>query len=371
MTMQTDLSELLKGCDLLRDSYGNVVTQSIRNMTLAFLTTPRNNSFDDMFENPMKAIYSNRRYGHMNIANETDRDMIIAPQVAVITSRRAQDHGMVKSAVVPSNTSRDYNDAGCIQGSVTGYIKSGDADVHFLPVTVREMLLEKVGHSHNYQNIYPAIASAGRRTGANSGHYYTNYISRHSKVSAEFIAHFERPTDVIGAIVFVDGEIIAIDKFPSYTYFQQIWDLLIRDCYGAVAIESMVNNSQYSGQRFKDALGVARESSDVTHATPYELFKHSLNILESNISALVVERVAELLGVTFDKSHDEDNSDGFYQSWVLKSEGYIGQAIVSGDNHLLVSIAKRDKFSPESVRETLRATERYRQGMTDARMFSI
>ena len=31
----------------------------------------------------------------------------------------------------------------------------------------------------------------------------------------------------------IDGEIVAIDKFPSFTYAAQVWDLLIRDCYGS------------------------------------------------------------------------------------------------------------------------------------------
>jgi hypothetical protein len=64
---------------------------------------------------------------------------------------------------------------------------------------------------------------------------------RYQQEINSFIAHFERLPRTIRTIVLIDGEIVAIDNFPNFRYAEQIWDVLIRDCCGALVIASQVN----------------------------------------------------------------------------------------------------------------------------------
>jgi hypothetical protein len=99
--MTIKLDSLLQGTELIRDAEGNVVVQSIRNMEIAFLTCPDEYSRDGEFADPLRVAASNTSYGNLTLKNDEDKDMIVAPQVAVF-AKRAQNHALPKSAYVPA-----------------------------------------------------------------------------------------------------------------------------------------------------------------------------------------------------------------------------------------------------------------------------
>lgn len=364
----TNISDLLKGCEAIKDRNGNVIVQTIRNMEIVFLTTADTFSFDDRFANPLDVVVSNRRYGHVAMQNKSaNQDMIVAPQVAVFANS-AQNHAMVKSAAIKAASQRDYNDAGCVQGSVTGSIRGANVTaIRFMPVGLREALLNEVG-VEGYNHLYKHITAFGERAGSRSGTYIDKYYSQYSGELSEFIAHFERPEKVIGIIVLVDGEVLAIDKFPSFTYARQVWELLVRDCYSSVAIESMVKKQERKTQDFTElAQKTGREVGEgVAH-----YLSRVLTQTKQNISDRVRERIRELSIVSFDMEKDKDNSDTVFESSILKSDGYIGQSISSGGFNHLVSIIKKEAFDPDRIRETIKVTEEYKQASENQRSFTI
>jgi len=363
--MSVTINDLLKGCDLLKDDQRHVVVQSIRNMELAFLTTEPEFSLDDRFENPLKVTISNRNYGHVRMDNPTNKDILVAPQVAVMTKYAAQNHAMTKSAFVPARSGEDYNDAGCIQGSQAGTIRRGEHDIRFMPVSIREMLLDEANKTGEYSHLYRSVDTLGAKTGVNTGHYLDRYFDKYDNDISEFIAHFERPRNCIGVVVLIDGEIVAVDKFPSFTYCAQVWDLLVRDCYGSLAIESMRANKTHASEFTKAFVKVEKSRDETTAA----FLARVLEFVQHEADMRVIGRLQEVMDTQFEKEKDKETN--VYQSYILKADGYIGQVISSGEYHHLVSIVKRDRFDPTKVRETLKVAEDYRVLAEKQREFAL
>jgi hypothetical protein len=343
--MTISLSELLKGLVPFKDSDGNIMVQSIQNMQIVPLTTDDEFSINK-FGNPLTDIVaSNQRYGHLKIRNKTNKDVILPAQIAVLTKLAAQNHGMVKGATVKAGKSQDFFDAGCVQGSQHGMISESDNEIRFIPLGAREYIFEKVNVTGNHTNIYDAITRVGQETGANSGTYLDQYFEKYKKKINEFIAHFEMPKKTIGVVVLVDGEIVAVDKFPSFEYCSQIWNVLVRDCYGSVAITQEIKKKRAKSV-FSEVLKDNKKAK-TTKVSSY--LKDVLTKTKSKIADNIKDKINEILDIELNVV--KDKTDDSYVSSIIKREGYIGQVISEGTYHHLVSFVKKDSFNPERLRK--------------------
>jgi hypothetical protein len=346
-----DFTELLKGCRPVKDKDGNIIVQSILNMQVVTLTTDEENSLDTRFANPLTALVSsNQSYGQISFTNTENKEVILPTQMAVLTKQQAQNHGMIKAGYVEPRASTTFHDAGCVQGGQTGYFR-GTNEFRMIPVSMREMLFDTIGQPSSYSRIYPAIQKLGIETGSNAGNYLNVYFEKYDKKLEQFIAHFERPRNLIGIIVLIDGEIVAVDKFPSFTYAEQVWDLMIRDCYGSLAIISEVKKKS-AGKEFTETFNEMKKSHQENIV---DLIEKALKKTKQNMTASVQEKIQELLELTFDATLDTDgqpSSTRAPKSYVLKcDEQYIGQIICENEFNLLVSIVKRDRFDPNALRD--------------------
>jgi len=351
MVQTREFTELLKGCRPVKDSDGNIVVQSILNMEIVCLTTDKEYSLDDRFANPLEVLTSsNRSYGEMTWTNGSNKETIIPNQMAAMTKQTAQNHAMMKAGYVKGKQTKQYNDAGCVQGSQGGHFRSvSGRELRMIPVTIREMLFDQIDDTGNYSHIYPAIRELGNQTQSNTGEYLDKYFNKYDKKLEEFIAHFERPKDLIGIIVLIDGEIVAIDKFPSFTYAEQVWDLMIRDCYGALAIVSELKDSK-TKETFTDTYSKMRGRNG---ETTLEKLERALNKTKEGITKSVEEKLGTLLDLTLNATADRDGNQSLTatqpKSYKLEHEGYVGQVISETDYHHLVSIVKRERFDPKSL----------------------
>lgn len=345
-----EFTELLKGCRPIKDREGNIIVQSILNMQIVCLTTNKEYSLDDRFGNPFKALSaSNSSYGEITFNNNTDKEIILPSQMAVMTKQKAQNHSMIKGGYVGSRKRTTFNDAGCVQGSQGGTFRATQ-EFRMIPATIREMLFESVGDNAGYSRTYPAINKLGSQTASNTGEYLDRYFSKYDDKLEQFIAHFERPKNLIGVIVLIDGEIVAIDKFPSFTYAEQVWDVIIRDCYGALAIVSELKNEK-SEQVFTKTF--ERLNKNARQETIVDLIESALKKTKETITKSVEEKIQEILELTFDAEKDnEGHSSGLNSpnSYILKNEGYIGQVITESEYNHMVSIVRKESYDPNALR---------------------
>ena len=354
------IRELLKGCQLIKDNAGNVLIQTIGPMQLLGLTAPPEYSID-VFGDPFAVRVSNQRYGHMAVS--ADQPTIIPAQMGVMT-QHGQNHAMVKGAYVPRGRS-EFNDAGCIQGSTTGYIREGDNEFVLIPTSMREMLFPMVNHTSGHSNVYPAIDQLGKDTKSNTGYYLDKYFAKYGKKLDTYIAHFERLDKLIGMIVLMNGEIVAVDKFPSYQYASRIWTKLVRDCYGVLPITAEVNG-QSGPTSFTDVMSNIQRRED--EPVP-DYLQRVLDRTHKRLGEVAVDRLAELMEVNFNVKGDRTvtGPEGPVASFVIESDGYIGQAIATDRYNHLVSIVKKRTFSPETARQA----SRYRNLASSQSEFTI
>lgn len=345
-----DFTELLKGCRPVKDKDGNIIVQSIMNMQVVCLTTDAEYSLDSRFANPLTALVAgNQSYGQVSFTNKENKEVILPTQMAVMTKQSAQNHGMIKAGYIEPNANTTYHDAGCVQGGQTGYFR-GTQEFRMIPITMREMLFDTIGHSGGYSRTYPAIQKLGQETGSNTGNYLNVYFEKYDKKLEQFIAHFERPQNLIGIIVLIDGEIVAIDKFPSFTYAEQVWDLMIRDCYGSLAIISELKHKTSSNEFYKTYMNMKKSHQE----NVVDLLEKAMKKTKENITSSVQEKIQELLDLTFDATLDtegQSSSRTAPKSFVLMAEGYVGQVITENEFNHLVSVVKRERFDPNSFRE--------------------
>ena len=343
--------ELLKGCRPVKDKDGNIVVQSIMNMQVVCLTTDKENSLDERFANPLTALQAgNSSYGQISFTNKENKEVILPTQMAVLTKQSAQNHGMTKAGYLEKYANVTYHDAGCVQGGQTGYFR-GTQEFRMLPITMREIVFDTVGTPNGYHRIYPAIQKLGEDTQSNAGNYLNVYFDKYDKKLEQFIAHFERPNNLIGIIVLVDGEIVAIDKFPSFTYAEQVWNVMIRDCYGSLAIISELKHKS-SNTAFTDTFN---EMKKTHQENIVDLLEKALKKTKQDITKSVQEKIQELLELTFDATLDTEGNPSIHskapKSYMLKTEGYVGQVITENEFNHLVSVVKREKFDPDALRE--------------------
>lgn len=361
-----EFSELLKGCRPAKDSDGNIIVQSILNMQLVALTTDKEYSLDDRFENPLTAIKaSNSNYGEISFNNSSDKEVIVPTQMAVVTKQNAQNHGMTKGGYIGSKKRSTFNDAGCVQGSQPGNFNNTQ-EFRMLPLSIREMVFDAFEDGGGYDRIYPAIRELGNQTQSNTNEYLDKYFDKYDKKLEQFIAHFERPKNLIGIIVLIDGEIVAVDKFPSFTYAEQVWDMIIRDCYGSLAIISELKDKQPFNY-FTETYSNIKEKHK---GNVVELIEKALKETKENITQTVRAKIEEILELTFDAELDtEGHTSGINSpsSYMLKNEGYIGQVITESEYNHLVSIVKRETFDPNA----LRAVNELRKKARSQNKFSI
>lgn len=346
-----EFTELLKGCRPVKDRNGHILIQSILNMQLVCLTTDAEYSMDERFANPLTAVKAhNQRYGQITFTNNEGKETIVPTNMAILSKQHAQNHGMVKSGYIPANDEVTFNDAGCVQGSESGYLNSTQ-EFRVLPVTMREMLFEAVGQTDGHGNIYPAIQKLGRDTQSNTDTYVDRYYSKYDKKLEQFIAHFERPDKLIGIIVLIDGEIVAVDKFPSFNYAEQVWETMIRDCYGALAIISELKNKSPKNlfTETYESIGKRAHQRNIV-----DLIEKALKKTKETMSGMVEDRLQELLELTFDETLDVEgnpsNGIGKPKSYILKNEGYIGQVFSESEFNHMVSIVKKESFNPNAFR---------------------
>jgi len=350
MNTTRDFTELLKGCRPVKDRDGNIIVQSIMNMQIVCLTTDKEYSLDGRFANPLTSLTAgNSSYGQISFTNKENKEVILPAQMAIMTKQSAQNHGMVKAGYVEPRAQTTYHDAGCVQGGQTGHFR-GTQEFRMIPVTMREMLFDAIGQTSGHGNIYPAIQKLGQDTQSGAGNYLNVYFDKYDKKLEQFIAHFERPRNLIGIIVLIDGEIVAVDKFPSFTYAEQVWDLMIRDCYGALAIISELkhkSNMNEFTQAYEDLKKSHRENI-------VDLLDRAMKHAKEKVTASVTEKIQELLEMTFDAKLDTEGQPSgarVPKSYVLKADGYIGQVITENEFNHLVSVVKRDRFDPNALRD--------------------
>lgn len=382
-----NLPFLLKGLTGKKDDRGQLIVQTINNMSIVFLTCDEHFSINK-FENPLVSMNSlkasNRNYGQLTLNNVSNKPMLIPSHLTVLNKEAAQNHSMVKGAIITERSRQTFNDAGCVEGGQAGHISERHVNKYrILPHQVKQYLIEKVGLTEGYDNVYESISKISNKIGVQKNKFedadrrIDQYFEQFDRKLHEFVAHFEYVPKSIGFIVLVDNEIIGIDKFPSFEYAEDIFPTLVRDVYGSIALMQQIKG-EHTTKLYTKTLQKGGRETNITFSEAIAKAKKALKKTKRNITDTVSSRISEIMNVDFLGAPDND-TNGVYTSTILKSSGsgisevYVGQVLSEPNSnyHHMVTIAKKDTFNPENYREILKNSNKYKNLSNSQGNFSL
>lgn len=253
-----DVNEILQGT-----AFGDV--QSAGNMDVVPLVGEEFPSFAD----PDFEVY-NTRYGHVNVTNVHEDPTIVPTGAGWIVKGMVQDHAVASGCILEGTTSKNL--AGyCIEQTQPGLIKKAmEKDMVILPLQVRTSALGG-RNSKDYSHLWGPIsrlASAIEGSRSHPGNL-KDYIDRNKKELDEFVAEFELIDRQVGAVILINDEVVGIERVPTCSYWEKIWEPLIRICYGSYAL-------QHKKPRKRLVLSAENLQDLLTQAETYRQSRHTL-----------------------------------------------------------------------------------------------
>lgn len=228
---------------------------------------------------------SSRTYGVMSFKNESEKTVIVPAHTAYITKQSTQDHAMTTAGVVPKKSSQTWENARCIEQTQGGNIRGREFEMQLLPFPLREFAFQD-RKAKGMDRLWGKIGEFGERVGANTrgGHLKYFYDTYKDQLDT-FISEFEYVDGQVGAIILVNGFVVGIERSPSQAYWRSVWKAVIRDCYGAIAIE-MARNKVKPEHRFPidsnvSSLSELRDALETAEKAEYD---HAKNVVTQVIS---------------------------------------------------------------------------------------
>ena len=323
------IRDILRGCEPAR-------IQSVGHMQVIPLLSDLT---DNRFSPPNSAKVSTSNYGTLIIQNKTPKVMIIPAQSAYVVKQAAQDHAMAGVGYIKAKTTKQFNDAMCIQQSQGGLISSDEHKFIILPKILREYAYKHRGG--NYSRLWGSIQKltelAGLPMQERSGNL-VNFLNHFNKELDEFVAEFEPIDKQVGAIILIGGKVVGIERAPNYEFWKNIWSPLIRECYGSMAILMMKEHKFPPKSRTQ----VSLKKVD-TLAKLKEALKEATDEEYKRVKKLV----NDILKVEINSSDDKESNTELNIS-NLKSKRFIGQMIQDDETIVycsLISTAEWEKYS--------------------------
>ncbi len=318
------IQELLKGTSIGR-------MQSVGYMQVIPLLSDLD---DDRFVSPNEIQVGTGSYGSLFFENPTDQLLIVPAHVGYVIEQRAQDHAMAHADIVDKRSDKTCDTAMCIQESQGGYMDKGKHKMLILPFSLREIALNK-RKEKKYSKLWESITQFNKNLGAKPKGHLEYFLKKFKKELDEFVAEFESLPRQVGAIILLDGEVVGIERTPSYSYWKAIWPALIRECYGSLAIE-------YQTSMGEDlTLPKGRVALDENVTTLPELRK-ALEDAEAAMEEMAKEKIRGLLTDTFEREMEQTHSILTLET--LTHSQFVGQIIHEKENILYASMIVKQQW---------------------------
>lgn len=338
--MTLTISDMLTGMEAGR-------LQSVGLMQVIPLTLTDPNLAEDRLVSPATApeagegsssSFSTTSYGSMRFKNETDRILLIPLHAGYMVKQAAQDHAMSSAGLVAKNKTKTWKNAMCIQSSQGGYIREGDYRMLILPYGLRERAME-IREAKDYGKLWPAIEEFNRNMGMAGGSHLEFFLKQYEKELDQFVAEFELLPNQCGAIVLVGGYVVGFERAPSPEYWATVWEPLIRECYGSLAI---FIRSKFPG-------GVpdpkTRVPIDMTGIDTLEDLERALDTAEEAEEETVRETIRKLLDDPFELEEEEAESD--FRVITVSNDQFTGQVVRADEKISYASLFTTKKWAKD------------------------
>lgn len=291
---------------------------------------------DNNYIAPERAKVSTRNYGQLVFNNQDNKKVIVPVGAAYIVKEAAQNHGMVHAGVVKEKAIKEYNTAACIQQTQGGSIRADEHEMFLLPWYLKEYGFV-VRSQKRYAKIWNNISSYNKTLGINASGHLEHFYNNFKKELEFFTAEFEPLPKQVGAIILMKGNVVGIERVPNYNYWRFIFNPLIRQAYGSLAIQI--------GKGFdigKDNSNMFRVPINTDKIENIDELSKEMRKANKKQSELANKAVRELLDDEFHVEHDETESSIEIEK--VENNQFIGQYVKSGEKILYVSLASKQKW---------------------------
>jgi len=311
------IAEILKGYSVDR-----VNIQSAGIMTVIPIVS--NVEFTNVANVNEVCLKADRSYDKLEFKNSSGHIGIALQGWAIMDEQPAQDRTIPYGHLVKGQKSK-LIPANCIQraqGGLFDVTKWNQENFTVLPPSLRGIALKKASYTNTELGaLWDPLSSWATKVDCNSG--LKCFYDKYEKNLNTFVAQFEPVDNQLGAVVLINGEIVAIDIMPKYDSWKAVWRAYIRDSYGAEAIR-IADAGNTSIDRFVIDIDKVETLSDLENSFSkvkndfYSTLETSFNaVAQLNIETKQLEQIDELTMLKLDGS------------------GYIGQGVLHGDEHFV------------------------------------
>jgi hypothetical protein len=291
----------------------------------------------DAFARPSEIRIATGRggsYGTMNFRNSADKPALVPVHATYLTKQMAQDHAMATGGFVPARKEKAYKNAQCVEQSQGGYIPEGSHPLTILPLSLRETSLSMRGVA-SYSKLWESISRLKKEakvTGGRSGGHLADFFAAFDKQLAEFVAEFELVTGQVGAIVLIGGEVVGVERAPSRAYWEDLWEPLIRTCYGSEAV-----------RRTRMGKAVTPRTNQVRAVRDLDDLVAALSEARANDEGSVRDIVRTMVQDPFKATPEEKL--GVFDLETVENDQFTGQIVREGPRVHYVSVTARASFA--------------------------
>ena len=293
---------------------------------------------DEKFTSPKETVMGTTNYGSMAFENNSNGILIVPTHAGYIVKQSAQNHAMAHTGILKSKSKRTYNTAMCVQQSQGGHITKGAHKLSILPFSLREKALD-MKDKKSYNKLWGNISTFNKSLGLQAKGHLEYFLNHFQKELDQFVAEFEIVPKQVGAIILLDGEIIGIERAPNYRYWKDVWEALIRECYGSRAIE------------FQYSMGAKQKSTKVRfpiddNINTLEELKAALADAEAKEEEFAKEAIRDLLDKPFSVKKEERTSG--YDVSTIKNPQFAGQIVHDETAIVYASLVIKADFKKRS-----------------------
>ena len=270
---------------------------------------------------------SNTNYGHMKFNNQADLPAIVPQHAGYLTNYKAQDHATPVAVMV--NKVAELNTAMCIESSRGGQMRGdGTEELIIMPFQLRETAFN-TRNINGYSKLWKEIANFSKRLGSSVGGHINRFLDAFRDQVEHFVAEFELLDNQVGAVILINGHLVGVERYASAVHFAEVWETIIRDCYGTLA---------------QEVAEVERIRAVDTRVELGEGFTNLDDIIDGLLQADATEReaVSSLLRSVMNEPlvvvAEGEHSVIGWRLETYKNDHFVGQAITSGSDVLYASI---------------------------------
>jgi hypothetical protein len=273
-------------------------------------------------------------YGTLNFRNPVAKPILIPAQATYLTRQSAQDHAMAAAGFVPAGKEKAYRNAQCVEQTQGGYITEDRHALSILPMSLRETSLSMRGVT-SFSKLWESISRLKREAkvkGGRSGGHLADFFASFDRQLAEFVAEFELVRGQVGAIVLISGQVVGVERAPSRAYWEDVWEPLVRTCYGSEAVRQI--------QMGKAA---TPRTAQVRAVTDLDDLVVALTEARSNDEAGVRDVIREMVQDDFRVTPEERLGD--FNLETVENDQFTGQIVREGPRVHYVSVTSRESYA--------------------------